>query len=281
MKILNGFWASFKKRFKRWDRRITLTKRQQFVAVTLVLTLGLVLTQLVPVEMRYPMVAILAVITYFLSAFALREDLRGIEWVTLLTLPTLFTAAVGLFYFLLPVRWLTRLPVAVLYAVGIYALLLTENIYNVAANRTIGLLRAAHSVGFLLTLVTYFLLLQTVLAFRLIFWANTFFVVLLSLLLIFQSLWAMELALVVSRRAWQFTLTLALVLGQLVWAFSFWPVATTLQALFLTTGFYGLVGMAQQYLVEKLYKKNVVELFAVVAIVLAVVMIATRWRGNL
>ena len=63
-----------------------------------------------------------------------------------LTLPTLFTAAVGLFYFLLPVRWLTRLPVVILYSIGIYALLLTENIYNVAAERTIALFRAAHSL---------------------------------------------------------------------------------------------------------------------------------------
>ncbi len=281
MRIFNGFWGSFKKGFKRWDRRLTLTKRQQFVVVTLVLTVGLVLTQLVPAETRYPMVGLLALLSYLLSAFALREDLKGIEWLTLLTLPTLFTAAVGLFYFLLPVRWLTRLPIAALFAVGIYALLLTENIYNVAANRTIGLLRAAHSVGFLLTLLTYFLLLQTILAFRLIFWANTLLVIILSFFLIFQALWAMELTETVSRRVWQLTLSLALVLGQVAWAFSFWPVATTLQALFLTTSFYGLAGMAQQYLVEKLYKKNVVELFAVVAIVLAIVMIATRWRGNL
>ena len=67
-----------------------------------------------------------------------------------------FTAAIALFYFLLPVRWLTRVPVAVLYAVGMYALLLTENIYNVAADRTIALLRAAQSIGYLLTLLTYF-----------------------------------------------------------------------------------------------------------------------------
>ena len=67
-----------------------------------------------------------------------------------------FYGAVAFFYFLLPVRWLTRIPVVVLYAVGIYALLLTENIYNVAADRTIALLRAAHSVGYLLTLDNVF-----------------------------------------------------------------------------------------------------------------------------
>jgi hypothetical protein len=88
----------------------------------------------------------------------LREGIDGIEWLTVLTLPPLYTAGVGLFYFLLPVRWLTRLPVAMAYGLGMYVLLLTENIFSVASIRTIQLLRAAQAVGFLLTLVTGFFL---------------------------------------------------------------------------------------------------------------------------
>lgn len=274
------FFQGLRRRFIRWDRRLTLSKRQQFVLVTVGLTLGLILTQLVPSEWRYLMVTGLAITTYLASAFALREDLRGIEWLALLTLPTLFTAAVALFYFLLPVRWLTRLPVASLYGVGMYALLLTENIYNVAANRTIGLLRAAHSVGFLLTLTTYFLLVQTILAFRLPGWANTMLVGLVSLPLLFQSLWAIELEEKVSRRVRQLSWALTLVMTQLAWVLSFWPVKTTLQALFLTTCFYGIAGMAQQYVAQKLYKKTVIEFFLVTVIVFVITLFATRWRGN-
>ena len=147
---------SFRKRWKRWDRNMVLSKRQQFVGITVILTFLMMLTQLVPSDFRYVLVVIMALVTYLLTAFALRDDLKGAEWVSLLTLPTLFTAGVALFYFLLPSRWLTRIPIVGLYAVGLYALLLTENIYNVAATRTIALLRAAHSVGFLLTLSTFF-----------------------------------------------------------------------------------------------------------------------------
>lgn len=276
---MKRFVNFLKKRFRRWERRQTLSKRQQFVLVTLVLTVGLVLTQLVPDDTRYLMVALLSFLAYWLAAFALREDLRGLEWLTLLILPTLFTTAIALFYFLLPVRWLTRLPVALLYGIGIYALLLTENIYNVAAIRTIGLLRAAQSVGFLLTLVTYFLLVQTVLAFRLNAISNSLLIGFLTYLLVLQELWAVELEVQASRRVLNLSLTLALISGELAWIFSFWPVATTLKALFLTTSFYGLGGMAQQYLVEKLYKKNVIEFFAVVAIVFVIIFLATRWRG--
>jgi hypothetical protein len=274
----------FNESFRRWyirrDRRLPFTKRQQFVFVTIILGFGLMLTQLVSNELRYPMTVGLAAITYLLSAFALREGLNGIEWVSLLTLPTLFTAATALFYFLLPARWLTRVPFVVLYALGMYALLLTENIYNVAVDRTIALLRAAHSVGFLLTLVTYFLLVQTVMAFRFPFYINALLVGIISLFLAFQSLWSAVLEDKVSRRVGVISIVCALTLAELSWLFSFWPTQSTLVVLFLTTSFYGLVGMGQQYIVEKLYKKTVIEFFSLCAIVFVIVLVATHWRGN-
>lgn len=269
-----------KKRFIRWNRRTLISRRQQFVIVTAVLTGLLLLTQLVSQELRYPLVIVLSVVAYFLTAFAIREDLKGVEWATLLILPTLFTAAVSMFYFLLPVRWLTRLPVALLYGIGMYALLLTENIYNVAVDRTIALLRAAHSVGFLLTLFTYFLLTQTVLAFRFVPPVNALVIGLFSFGLVWSSLWSMELTQEVSRRVWHITVATTLFLVNLVWIFSFLPTRTTIQALLFTTAFYSSVGMGQQYLVEKLYKKNVIEFAAVAAIVFVITIIATSWRGN-
>jgi hypothetical protein len=268
-------------RFKRWDRRGAVSKRQQFIAITLVLTLGLLLTQLSGGEWRYPLVFALALLAYGLSAFGLREDLQGKEWLTLLALPTLFTAAVATFYFLLPVRWLTRLPVAALYAVGIYGLLLTENIYNVAANRTIALLRAAHTVGFLLTLVTFFLLTQTVLAFRLPGIINAVLTGVIAWALILQSLWAMELEPRISPRVRQLSLVLAIAIAQITWGLSLWPVKTTLLALFLTTFLYSTTGMAQQYVADRLYKRTVIEFFSVTFLVLCIVLVTTHWRGNL
>jgi len=271
---------SMKKRYVRWDKRTWLTKRQVFVGVTVILTVLFLLTQLVPLETRYPCIIGLSIIAYGLSAFTLREDLHGIEWLTLLTMPTLFTAAMALFYFLLPVRWLTRLPVAALYGVGMYALLLTENIYNVAADRTIALLRAAHSVGFLLTLLTYFLLAQSVLAFRYVAPFNALVIGIISFFLVLSALWAMELTQQVSRRVWHLTIATTLFLTNLVWIFSFLPTKATLAALLFTTVFYSAVGMGQQYLVEKLYKKTVIEFFVVSVIVFVITIIATSWRGN-
>lgn len=270
-----------KNKWKRWKRGLSITKRQQFVVATIVLTVFMILTQLVPADLRYTMVFILAIVTYLLTAFVLRDDLAGVEWFTLLLLPTLFTAAVAVFYFLLPVRWLTRLPIALIYAVGIYALLLTENIYNVAANRTIGLLRAAHSVGFLMTMATYFLFVQTILAFRLYPWFTTLSIGLLTLPLVVQFLWSMELESRISKQVREVSLLIVLLIMEMVWVLSFWPVRSTLQALFYTTCFYGLAGMGQQYLTERLYKRTVWEFFSVVVIVGVIVLFATNWHSAL
>lgn len=268
-----------RKYFRRWERKIALSKRQQFVIITIILTLGLIVTQMAPSDWRYPLVVTFSLATFLLTAFGLREDLAGIEWLTLLALPLLFTAAVLLFYFLLPVRWLTRLPVAALYAVGMYALLLTENIFNVAAERNIALLRAAHSVGFLLTLVTYFLLISTILSFRLAVGSTALWVAGISFILIVQSLWSIELTQHVSRRVWKISGAMTIALAELAWIFGLWPVTPTLIALFLTTCVYCTVGMAQQYLDDKLYKKTAIEFASVVVIVFIIVMIATKWRG--
>lgn len=274
-------FPSIFKRFRRWDRRFTIPKRQQFVLITAALTIGLLLTQLVSPELRYYLVILLSLAAFLLSSFGLRDDLAGIEWLTLLTLPTFFTAGISLFYFLLPVRWLTRLPIAILYALGMYALLLTENIFSVAKNRTIALLRAAHSVGFLLTLVSYFLIIQTALVYRFDVYIESLVIALVTFPLILQGLWCIELAPTLSPRVLIISFSVVLLLVELAWAFYFWPVNRTLVALLLTTCFYTTVGMAQQYLVEKLYKRTIFEFATVTSIVFLIVLLASRWRGAL
>jgi hypothetical protein len=88
------------KRFKRWERHIMLSKRQQFVLITVILTAVLMLTQLIPVDViRLPLVVLLAIVTYVGAAFALREDLGGVEWITLLIPPCCIVQQLHYFIF--------------------------------------------------------------------------------------------------------------------------------------------------------------------------------------
>lgn len=262
-----------------WKRGIGLSKRQEFVFISGVLMFGLILTQLIP-EYRYQMTIFLSLAAYLGSALVLRRDLKGIEFITLLTLPTLFTAAVTLFYFLLPTRWITRIPIALLYVFGMYALLLTENIYNVAAERSIALLRAAHTVGFLLTLATCFLLSSTIFALRLHAIPTALLVLLVNAPLIYQILWAIELLDKPSRKIFDLTVIISVILTQFAWVMSFWSIRSAMKALVLTTLFYCIVGLAQQYLVERMYRKTLIEFASVAVIVGIIFVLTTNWRGT-
>lgn len=269
------------KRFFLSLKNIRISKRQQFVMVTLSLTLCMMATQLISGGLQLEVLFGLMLAAYVLSAIVLRQELSGWEYVTLLTLPTLYTGAVFLFYFLLPERWLTRLPIAFLYAIGMYAILLTENIFNVAASRTIQLLRAAQSVGFLLTLVTAFFLIDTILSLRLPFYGNTALLFLVSFPLSLQSLWSMELAPKVSARIWWAAFVISLLLAESGLVLSFWPIRINIAALFLTTIFYTLVGMLQQFLVERLFTKTIREFVIVFCLVLVLILYTTKWGSGM
>jgi len=255
-----------------------LSKRKKFIITTVILAFGLLAIQLTGITWRYQAIGILSVLTYLLTAWSLSEGINRVEWFTVLILPVLFTAGVGLFYFLTPTSWLTRIPVIILYAGGIYSLLLTENIFSVAAIRTIQLLRSAHAVSFLLTLVTGFFLYNVVLSFRQDFWINFLIVVVLSLPLVLQGLWCIELdATKISRKIWFYSLGISLGLGEIALVFAFWPVTVVVGSLSLITGLYITLGLAQHYLTERLFKRTVVEYLAVGIAVLIVVLATTRW----
>lgn len=255
----------------------TLSKRKQFVLVTCILTIAMVSTHFFFDALHLEVLVFLIGLAYVFSAIALRENLRGWEFITLLTLPAYYTGAVFLFYFLLPGRWLTRLPIAALYAVGMYTILLTENIHNVAAERNIQLLRAANTVGFLLSVLTNLLLIHTFLSLRIPFYFNVAAAVIIIFPLVFQALWSMELSPEISKNVWWGSGVITAVIAQMVLIFSFWPINTTIEALFITTVFYSLVGMTQQYLVGRLFPKTTREYFSWIIIAFVFIIVITRW----
>lgn len=257
---------------------IRLSKRQEFVLITIILTVGLIATQLVSVNLRFHFVLFLTIATYLLSAWGLREELKGIEWITLLALPSLFTASVALFYFILPVRWLTRVPTALLYAIGIYATLLVENIYNVAVERSIQLLRVAHAVGLLITLVTLFLFLNTLFSFRLISYVNMLATFIIVFPLVLQAIWAIELDSRIGKRCFVYTVFVSLVLSEIAFVISFWPLRPILASLLITTSFYSLVGIIQQYFANRLFQKNIMEFIRVFVVVFLLLLLTTKYR---
>lgn len=278
----------------------SLSKRQKFVLVTLVLFAGIILirgvsSDIITWRIR---VVVFSLVSFAASTLALRdEDYRGIEWVILPILPSFFAISCALIFPLLPLRLdsvlnlnlsvdtsfimgiFIRLVFLAIFMVGYYAALLTSNIFNVAAVRSIQLLRVAHSIGFLVTVTTVLFFFIVISSFHLSSFANFLAVFMISLPLSFQSIWSVNLDNKIGDQVRNFSLLVALVLAEIAWVLSFWPVGVSVYALFLTAIFYELVGIVQYYLGEKL-NARVANEFVVVAIAVFILTIMTTAWGS-
>jgi hypothetical protein len=255
-----------------------MRRREKFVIAATILSLGLLLIQYIGVEWRYVAFGLFMVVTYFVSAWALSDDLRPHEWVTILPFPALYAGSVSLFYFLLPSAFLTRIVILALFGGGMYGLFLTSNIFSVAKGRTIQLLYAAHAVGLFFTLFTSMLFTNAIFSLRLPFYANAVLVGAVHLPLILMSLWSIRLETFISKTVWSFSLLLTLVLAECVLLFSLLPLPAWHAALFVMGLLYIGLGVLQSQIRERLFQNTANE-YSLVAVLLGVIfLILFPWK---
>lgn len=254
-----------------------LSKRQKIIVACTIITIGLISTQLINIFfLRYRFIFGLGLLAYLVSLWVLWEGITRQKAVVLMILPTMFAVAVASFYFLLPVRWLTRLPVAAIFFVSFYVLLLSQNVFNVAAQRTIPLYRAASTVAFLFTLITAFFLFNVIFALQLPFYWNGLAVFLISLPLVMQMLWLLEMERV-NNVVIIYSLLIALVAGESAIALSFWPAAPTVWSLFLSTILYVVLGIVLEHMRDRLTRRICIEYIAIGGLVFVLSSLATVW----
>lgn len=258
---------------------IYINKRHKIIISSVLLTIGLLSTQLVDFNLRFRFLAGLAISAYLLSLWSIWEGLNITKALVLMILPTFFTVAVASFYFLLPVRWLTRLPVAVIFGLTFYLLLLAQNVFNVASLRTIPLYRAASTASFLFTLLSAFFIYHVIFAFNLLFLWNGIVITLISFLLILQTLWSIQMPDRIETSIVIQSFILSLSLGELALSFSFWPSHVTIRSLSLSSAMYVLLGLSTQTLRGRINKRVVWEYLGIGAIVLLVSFLTTSWTG--
>jgi hypothetical protein len=168
---------------------------------------------------------------------------------------------------------------AILYGISRYSLLLTLNIYNVAAIRTIQLVRAANAVGLLFTLFSAFFIYSLVWSMKPSGWILVLLVTFFSFPLILQSLWSIELEGFISKRIIIFTLVLTLALAELALSFSFWPILPTVGALALVSAMYVLLGVTHFYFTQRLKRRTTWEYLGIASLILIFIVVTTRWGG--
>lgn len=254
-----------------------MSKRKKFIITSLVLALGFVAIQFLSERYRYLSIGSLGAATVLLFIWSLKDGLGRNMTILTLLLPFTFTIGVGLFWFLLPAGVFTRIPIVILYGAGIYALCLTSNIYTVAAIRTIALLRSARGVGFVLTLVTLFLILDTILSLRAPLVLTAPAVGLVSFPLFLQGFWSVVLEKNLSKRLIYFSLVSSLAMGEVALCLFFWPVTVVVGSLFLTVVAYVLLGLGQAEMEGRLFSQTLMEYLLLGILVFISMLFATRW----
>lgn len=279
---------------------LELSKRQKFFIATALIVIGVIIIRIGPLanfSWRFR-VAGFVIYSLALTLISLRdEDFSGVEWLTLPVLPLFLSIGAALVYPLLPnevqyfLFWRVDTDTGLFLSsvvrfiylgalfIGLYAGLLSANIFNVAAVKTIQLIRAAHSVGFLLTLVSSLLLYTVIYSLHLNSFGNFLVVFLTSFPLILQAVWSINLEPYIGREVIRYTLAISLILAQLSWVLSFWPVSGLVNAMVVTAASYEGIGVVQYQLLGKLQPTVAKELFLIAAIFILVILFSSSWTG--
>lgn len=258
--------------------RVTVTKRQKFLISVVILSSSLFFSEYVFNFSSLFLSVALAIVTDVFLFAALYKDLRESFAPQAFFLPFLCSLAFSLFFFLTPTRFISRLIITSLYAVSLYALFLSENIFLVASIRTIALLNSARIVTFVISLLSYFFLANIVFSFRLPFLPTTVLLGVFSFFFVIHGLWTYTLERSLKKDLlWSAIITLCLFeLTSVLW---FWPTSPTLLALFLTASFYTFTGLSHMWFDKRLFQSVFWEYAWVVGFACILLIWFTNWQG--
>lgn len=274
-----------------------MSKRTRFLLVGGILAVLLWLTTLASVDYRFGLSLAVSAVAYVLSVWVLFDDLKGIEWLTLTVLPVMFTLGCGLFSNFLPtavprilgqafqletsflLAGVFKILYFLFFALGIYGVLLIENIFSVASIRTIQLFRAARSVNFILTLITSLFFYTVALSLKMSFWWVALVVFLVSFILSFPSFWSVDLKNNLVSGVSRYSTATSWVIALIAIALCFWPIKPFMGGLILTSVLYALLGVLEQRLSSRVYLESLIEYGATVVIIVLIGFLTTSWTG--
>ncbi len=254
-----------------------LSKRQKISISTILLSIGLLAYPFIAIDFRLYFLIGLVIASYLLSVWSIFQDLSGFEFVTLFVLPVLLTLSFGLFIDKYKPGVEIRLLLSGVYAIVLYTCLLAENIFNVSAERNIPLIRAARTVGYLITLFVSFAFFSLLFSLGLPWWALLLIAFLVGTLLFAQALWHIELEDTPSGELIVHSLVAGFVIGQLGAALAFWPLNPPKVGLAVTALVYVILGIMQHMIRRDLTSRAAVEYVFVAFSVFLLLSVTTSW----
>lgn len=254
----------------------SISKREKFVIGVSVLSIGLFSLEHTFGKTGIVGTLFLSILTDLLLFWALREDMRENFLPQVFILPFLYSFSFGLFYFVLPPRYISRIILTGVYALGIYSLFLSENIFTVSSIRTIALLSSARIVSFVISLLSYTFLAKIVFSLQKSIFTTSLLIFTFSFFLIFHGLWSYNL-----EKEWRsngiWSAVLSLCLFELSLILWFWPSSPTIIALFLAGIYYTVVGLSHVWFDKRLFRGVLWEYIWVAVSVFIVLISLTQW----
>ena len=247
-----------------------IEKRIRTILATGILTLGLFIATMLAFGQWWIVLPILCLVTFVAVYFALLEGIEGIEWLTLFIIPLSLSISFYLFYFLFPARWITRIPLLIIYTLLMYAIILTSNIFNVGAEKSLQLYRAAFSINYLSQILIIFILCNVILSFNLHFLLTTITVTTILFPFGVQMLWSLKPQITLDPKVIPLAALAAYMVSQIVLISSFITIPSSMVALLITATYYCLIGLMFHWLEERLFPQTVREYITVLIIMLII-----------
>lgn len=275
---------------------LSLHKRRKITISVLILSLALLYLPMIGLALwRQVWVFGVLLFSYLLSLWSLSTpklkdktqspttqfsyDLSGVELITMFVLPTLLSISFALFFLLFLPNLYVRVGLTLAFAASLYIILLSENIFNVSAERSIPLLRAAQTVGYLATLFVSFAFFSLLYALGFDSWLLGLVAMASGVVLFAQAFWQIELKEDLSNTLVAASLVGGLVLGQIATMLTFWPLRPLGAGLALTTVVYVVLGLLQHQIKEKLNPRTAIEYLLVGTSVFLLLFLITTWPG--
>jgi len=263
-----------------------LTKRQRFAVGVIFLSVSLFVAGHFLARFSFIAIVALAFLTNLFLYWGLRKDLKNNFSPQVFILPFLFTLGFGVFSPLIPARIIADLILTIIYAIGLYSLFLSQNIFTVSGIRTIALLSGARTVSFVITILTFLFITTVIFSLNLGVFIGILLFFTVSFLLTLQSIWTYTLEKDIRKNIVYVTLlsVAQLQIATLLW---FWPNKSwllssfdpppVLISLFLTGVFYIFIGLSHLWFEKRLFKSTLWEYMWIGALVFVFLVAFTSW----
>lgn len=261
-----------------------MNKRFKYFVSSLFSAIGFFMFISLPYESRYFGLMAGVVLVAFCFWFGLGIVFEGDLWTRLMSvlLPVFFFVGFGLFGAFLPYNLAAAMMMSLFFGLVLYVLFLVENVFLVAIGfKTVPLYRAAYTVSLIVVLLSAFFMFDSMLSFRLAFYWNGLWVLIMAWLIFLYQFWAISIELPddgKSKNRRTYVWLPAILMSQVATVLSFWPTGIFKGSVYLVAIIYIFSGLIQADIRERLFKRTwLTYIWVAVGVVLAMLII-TKWR---